>query len=135
MATKETAQYKEAVGRRKTATARVRITPSKATSVVVNEKPLEEYFSSAALSQNVLSVFAVAEGTGTYTVTALVHGGGLSSQAESVRLGIARALVAESAERRKALKKEGYLKRDPRSKERKKFGLRKARRRPQWSKR
>ena len=135
MATKEAAQYKEAVGRRKTATARVRITPSKATSVVVNDKPLEEYFGSDALSKNVLSVFSIAEGTGEYTVTAIVHGGGLSSQAESVRLGIARALVAESGERRKPLKKEGYLKRDPRSKERKKFGLRKARRRPQWSKR
>jgi small subunit ribosomal protein S9 len=135
MATKEVSRYIEAVGRRKTATARVRITPSKTTAVLINEKPLEEYFGSSALTQNVLSVFTIAEGTGAYTVSALVHGGGLSSQAESVRLGIARALVEESLERRKPLKKEGYLKRDPRAKERKKFGLRKARRRPQWSKR
>ncbi len=135
MATKSATQYIEAVGRRKTATARVRITPAKETSVVVNDKALQEYFGLLALAQTVLSVFEVDDTLGAYTITARVNGGGLSSQAESIRLGIARALVKEAADRRKPLKKAGYLKRDPRSKERKKFGLRKARRRPQWSKR
>ncbi len=131
----KTAQYIEAVGRRKTATARVRITPSKETAVVVNGKSAADYFRSKALEETILSVFAVDETLPKYAISAKVSGGGLSSQAESIRLGIARALVDEVAERRKPLKKEGYLKRDPRSKERKKFGLRKARRRPQWSKR
>ncbi|MBX9906447.1 30S ribosomal protein S9 [Patescibacteria group bacterium] len=135
MATKSATPYIEAVGRRKTATARVRITPSKETTVVVNEKSLQDYFGLLNLSHVVLSVFKVEDTIGNYTVTARVSGGGLSSQAESIRLGIARALVKETPDRRKPLKKEGYLKRDPRSKERKKFGLRKARRRPQWSKR
>ncbi len=126
--------YIEAVGRRKTATARVRITPAKESEIIVNDKKLETYFS-ATLVHVVQSVFAINEGTKPYSVTARVSGGGLSSQAESIRLGIARALVKESLDRRKLLKKAGFLKRDPRSKERKKFGLRKARRRPQWSKR
>lgn len=131
----KTATYIEAVGRRKTATARVRLSPAKETVVVVNEKSMADYFHSKALEEVVLSVFLVDEAYPKYAISAKVMGGGLSSQAESIRLGIARALVAEVAERRKPLKKEGYLKRDPRSKERKKFGLRKARRRPQWSKR
>ncbi len=131
----KTAQYIEAVGRRKTATARVRITPAKETAVVVNGKSAADYFRSKALEETILSVFLVDETLPKYSISAKVSGGGLSSQAESIRLGIARALVDEVAERRKPLKKEGYLKRDPRSKERKKFGLRKARRRPQWSKR
>lgn len=131
----KTEKYIEAVGRRKTATARVRITPAKETTVVINELPIAEYFKLKELEHVVNSVFAVDEKSGTYEVTAKVRGGGLSSQAESIRLGIARALVKEEADRRKPLKKAGYLKRDPRSKERKKFGLLKARRRPQWSKR
>lgn len=128
-------KYTEAIGRRKTATARVRITPAKDRSVTVNEKSLEEYFSADAHVSDVLSVFATDESLSGYTVTAKVRGGGLSAQAEAVRHGIARALVKESEERRSPLKKAGFLKRDPRSKERKKFGLRKARRAPQWSKR
>ena len=70
-----------------------------------------------------------------YTITAKVNGGGIAAQAEAIRLGIARALVKEKAERRGVLKLAGYLKRDPRSVERKKPGLRKARKRPAWSKR
>jgi len=129
-------RYIEAVGRRKTASARVRITPAKETSVVVNEKPLAEYFSFETHQKDVESVLGVEEaGVGTYTITAKVHGGGLSSQAEAIRLGIARALVKEKEDRRVALKKEGFLKRDPRSVERKKFGLLKARKKPAWSKR
>jgi len=129
-------KYIEGIGRRKTASARVRLTPAKDTSILVNEKPLAEYFVHDALQKDVLSVFDVEEaGVEHYSITAKVSGGGLSSQAESIRLGIARALVKEKLERRGALKRAGFLKRDPRSVERKKFGLRKARRRPQWSKR
>lgn len=134
--TKNTAAYTEGIGRRKSATARVRVTPAQSTSITVNDKPLEEYFKHAAEVKDVRSVLEVENaGIGDYTVTARVSGGGISAQAEAIRLGIARALVGEKIDRRTTLKKAGYLKRDPRSVERKKFGLRKARRRPQWSKR
>lgn len=129
-------QYIEAIGRRKTASARVRITPSKEQKILVNEKPLAEYFAADAHQRDVLSVLETKDaGIDTYSITAKVHGGGLSSQAEAIRLGIARALVKEKADRRIPLKREGYLKRDPRSVERKKFGLNKARKSPQWGKR
>ncbi|MEZ4200150.1 MAG: 30S ribosomal protein S9 [Candidatus Paceibacterota bacterium] len=131
-----TKKYIEGIGRRKTASARVRLTPAKATTFSIDGKTLEEYFGHEALIQDVQSVLATEDaGIENYEITAKVSGGGLSSQAEAIRLGIARALVKEKADRRSALKKEGFLKRDPRSVERKKFGLRKARRRPQWSKR
>ena len=129
-------KYIEGIGRRKSASARVRIVPSKNQNIVVNDKALAEYFSASAHQKNVLSVLQMEDtDMGTYSITAKVQGGGLSSQAEAIRLGIARALVKESSDRRIPLKRAGFLKRDPRSVERKKFGLRKARRRPQWSKR
>jgi small subunit ribosomal protein S9 len=129
-------QYIEGIGRRKTASARVRLVSSKQQNITINSKPLAEYFASLALQSNVLSVLATPEaGIQTYIITAKVNGGGLSSQAEAVRLGIARALVKEKNERRTPLKRAGFLRRDPRSVERKKFGLKKARRRPQWAKR
>lgn len=128
--------YVEGIGRRKTATARVRLTPAKETTIVVNDKPLTEYFPHVALQKDVQSVLDTKDaGIQDYTITAHVNGGGISSQAEAIRLGIARALVKEKAERRSPLKLLGFLKRDPRSVERKKFGLRKARKRPAWSKR
>ena len=131
-----TGTYIEGIGRRKTATARVRLTPAKSTSVLVNEKSLADYFAHTGLQKEVLEVLDAEDaGIETYTISAHVKGGGLSSQAEAIRLGIARALVKEKADRRKVLKPLGFLKRDPRSVERKKFGLLKARRRPQWSKR
>jgi small subunit ribosomal protein S9 len=131
-----TAKYTEGIGRRKTSTSRVRLTPAKTTSILVNEVPLAEYFKSLAHQKDVMSVLGAAEaGIEDYEITAKVSGGGLSSQAEAIRLGIARALVKEKATRRSVLKPLGFLKRDPRSVERKKFGLLKARRRPQWSKR
>jgi small subunit ribosomal protein S9 len=131
-----TERYIEGIGRRKTASARVRITPAKETSIVVNDKVFDKYFGYEAHTNNLKSVLGVEEaGVGDYTITAKVHGGGLSSQAEAIRLGIARALVKEKADRRTALKKEGFLKRDPRAVERKKPGLRKARKRKAWSKR
>ncbi|HMO78553.1 MAG TPA: 30S ribosomal protein S9 [Candidatus Paceibacterota bacterium] len=135
MATK-TGIYIEGIGRRKTATARVRLTPATATTIVVNDKPHTEYFKHLSL-QGVLASVLETENAGIehYTITVKVLGGGISAQADAIRLGIARALVKEKGARRTPLKREGYLKRDPRSVERKKFGLRKARKRPAWSKR
>jgi len=131
-----TARYIEGIGRRKTSTARVRITPAKETKVTVNEKTLVEYFANEAFEAKVLSVLNIEDsGIEHYEITVKVSGSGLSSQAEAVRLGIARALVEEKADRRGILKPLGFLMRDPRSVERKKFGLRKARKAPQWSKR
>jgi len=129
-------KYIEGIGRRKTASARVRITPAKDQSITINEKTLEDYFAATALQKNLLSVFDAEDAVlGTYSISAHVQGGGLSSQAEAIRLGIARALVKEDEERRIPLKRAGFLKRDPRSVERKKFGLKKARKSPSWSKR
>lgn len=136
MATTTKATYIEGIGRRKTATARVRLTPAKETSITVNNKAHNEYFKHLALQGVLASVLDTKDaGIETYTITAKVVGGGISAQADAIRLGIARALVKEKESRRVPLKREGYLKRDPRSVERKKFGLRKARKRPAWSKR
>lgn len=131
MATVKT--YTEAIGRRKTATARVRITPSKAVSITVNDKDLNEYFPLTIMRKEARASLDTLGAL--YSVTARVSGGGLKSQAEAIRLGIARALIEINPEQRKDLKVKGYLKRDPRAKERKKFGLKGARRAPQWSKR
>ena len=125
--------YTEAVGRRKTASARVRITPAKNSSVMVNGKTAEEYF---PLKQMVTTVFSPMQVVGgVYAVTVKVSGGGHKAQAEAVRHGLSRAIIALIPEQRKDLKVKGFLKRDPRAKERKKFGLKAARRAPQWSKR
>jgi small subunit ribosomal protein S9 len=132
----ETKQYIEGIGRRKTATARVRITKAKESRVIVNEQPIAEYFYASTLQKNIIAVLETENaGIEHYEVSAKVQGGGLSSQSDAIKLGIARALVKEKADRRIPLKRAGYLKRDPRAVERKKFGLKKARRRPQWSKR
>ncbi len=89
-----TEQYIEGIGRRKTASARVRLTPAKETTVVVNEKSLSDYFQNEAFEKDVMSVLATEEaGVGDYTITVKVSGSGLSAQSEAVRLGIARALV------------------------------------------
>lgn len=125
--------YTEAVGRRKTATARVRITAAKSSSMTVNGKEADAYF---PLDQMVKTAFAPMQILGaTYSVSAHVRGGGLKAQAEAVRHGLSRAIIAVVPEQRKDLKVKGFLKRDPRAKERKKFGLQAARRAPQWSKR
>lgn len=132
---KNMATYIEGIGRRKTASARVRLTPAKTQTITINDKSLVDYFHSSALEHAVLSVFAVNEHTGNYAVSAHVAGGGICGHADAIRLGIARALVKENPERRIPLKRAGFLMRDPRSKERRKFGLKKARKAPQWSKR
>lgn len=127
--------YIEAIGRRKTATSRVRMTPAKSLSIVVNDKPMAEYFKAKSHQSVIEKVFKMEGIPDGYSISAHVKGGGLASQAEAIRLGISRVLVEESHDRRAVLKKAGYMKRDPRAKERKKFGRRKARKSPQWSKR
>jgi len=131
MTAKET--YIESVGRRKTATARARITPAEKLSIMINDRPLDQYFKTETLQKVVQDALATIGSA--YTVSVKVIGGGVAAQAEAVRHAIARALVKEDPTRRKELKVAGYLKRDPRAKERKKFGLKGARRAPQWSKR
>jgi small subunit ribosomal protein S9 len=126
-------KYTEAVGRRKTATARVRITPSKKDHMVVNDKSVSDYFKRNVLVDIARAALAISGGK--HEVSARVSGGGPEAQAEAVRHATARALVILNPEQRKDLKVRGFLKRDPRMKERKKFGLKGARRAPQWSKR
>ena len=134
MTDKAEAKYIETVGRRKTSVARVRITESAKTTFLINEdKDLETYFPTREMHTIAKQPFAdIVE---KFKVTAHINGGGIHSQAEALRHGIARGLVEFRAELRKTLKKAGYLKRDPRAKERRKFGLKKARKAPQWSKR
>ncbi len=128
-------KYIEAVGRRKTAVARVRVTlgGSKA-SFTVNDKPLNEYFPLSE-HQMVARESLTATKTEGATVTVQTKGGGIHAQAEAIRLGIARALLVSDKEFRSTLKPAGYLMRDPRKVERKKPGLKKARKSPQWAKR
>lgn len=126
-------RYIEAVGRRKTSTARVRVTPAAKLSITINDREFETYFPVPEIRKNIKNVFT--DIGDKFIVTAKVVGGGISSQAEAIRLGIARALVKDDANLRTGLKLKGYLKRDPRSVERKKPGLKKARKRPTWSKR
>lgn len=132
MTTKEN-KYIETVGRRKTSVARVRITPATKTTVVVNEREFENYFPTVDLRAIVLS--ALADLPNKYTITAKLNGGGISSQAQALRHGIARGVIKDEPALRTQLKVKGLLKRDPRAKERRKFGLKKARKAPQWSKR
>lgn len=127
-------KYIETIGRRKTATARVRLTPATKASYVINDKDLATYFPTEELQKIVTDPFTTLEGK-TYAVSVKVSGSGIHSQAEAVRHGISRGLVVENEDDKTTLKHEGFLKRDPRSKERRKFGLKKARKAPQWSKR
>jgi len=127
--------YTAAIGRRKTSTARVRITPSTKTSIVVNDKPVEQYFPTKELFKIASEALHKPENLQNFTVTVIVKGGGVHSQAEAVRHGIARALTKSDETLRVEIKKLGFLKRDPRAKERRKFGLKKARKSSQWSKR
>lgn len=133
--TKDSKTYIETVGRRKTATARVRLWASAKTAVIVNEKELEKYFRLPELQRVATEPFALLNLPEKFRVSAKIVGGGINAQAEALRHGIARALNAHNVELRKKLKKAGFLKRDPRVKERRKFGLKKARKAPQWSKR
>jgi small subunit ribosomal protein S9 len=134
-ATETKTKYFEAVGRRKTAVARARITPAAKQSFEINGKDLASYFVTSEMQMIVEAAFAEAKLTQKFKVTALLSGGGIHSQAEALRHAISRSLLDYDIELRKKLKKAGFLKRDPRAKERRKFGLKKARKSPQWSKR
>ncbi|PIR68390.1 30S ribosomal protein S9 [Candidatus Nomurabacteria bacterium CG10_big_fil_rev_8_21_14_0_10_35_16] len=131
--------YIEAIGRRKTSTARVRITESSKASFVVNGKDAKDYFQTEdtrRLVQDpiIKGITALFPGK-KWSVEVKISGGGIHSQAEALRHGLSRAFVKLNAEARPKLKALGFLKRDPRAKERRKFGLKKARKAPQWSKR
>ena len=126
--------YYYAVGRRKTSVAQVKLF-SGTGSIVVNGKDINVYFPNIILQDTVHSALRAVGQEGVFDINVSVNGGGITGQAESIRLGISRALEKKNAEVRKPLKALGYLRRDPRKKERKKYGLKKARRAPQWSKR
>ena len=128
-------KYFEAVGRRKTAVARVRLFPAKATGFEVNGQTLESYFPVKEMQATAAEAFATGAAAEKFIVTAKLSGGGIAAQSEALRHGIARALLVYDVQLRGKLKKAGFLKRDARAKERRKFGLKKARKSPQWSKR
>jgi small subunit ribosomal protein S9 len=135
MATDTKNKYIEAVGRRKTAVARVRILPSSKNSITINEKDIADYFSTQDLRTIVQDALSKSEIGEKFVVTVHVSGGGIHAQAEAIRHGLSRTLVARDENVKNVLKKLGFLKRDSRQVERKKFGLKKARKSPTWSKR
>ncbi|HUD04152.1 MAG TPA: 30S ribosomal protein S9 [Candidatus Paceibacterota bacterium] len=135
MTTETKTRYFEAVGRRKTAVARVRITPAAKTTFILNDKDLAGYFPTEMLRMTAEEAFVKSKIAQKFAVSAKLSGGGISGQAEALRHGISRALLEYDGELRKKLKKLMFLRRDPRMKERRKFGLKKARKSPQWSKR
>ena len=128
-------RYWEAVGRRKKATARVRLFTRGDKTIVVNDKPYGEYFNTKEQQKVTEESLQKMKSANRFRVSAHVSGGGLNAQAEAIRHGIARALVEFNPDFRKRLRRSGFLTRDPRMKERKKFGLKAARKRPQWAKR
>lgn len=128
-----TVQYM-ATGRRKTSVARVRLIPGSG-KIVINKRDIDEYFDYDTLKVTVKEPLVVTDTLGKYDVIVNVHGGGFSGQAGAIRHGIARALVEVNEEFKPILRKAGFLTRDARMKERKKYGLKKARRAPQFSKR
>ncbi len=121
-------------GRRKKSIARVYVTPGTG-KITVNKRDIDEYFGLETLKVVVRQPLTLTGLDGKYDVKVNVHGGGFTGQAGAIRHGLARALASMDPELRAALKKEGYLTRDPRMKERKKYGLKAARRAPQFSKR
>ena len=131
----EQLRYYYARGRRKEASAQVRLYPGGSGKIIVNDKPLEEYF---PLERNILAVLSPLRVTGMegkFDITVKVKGGGISGQADAIKLGIARALTLYDPQLRPVLKQYGFLTRDPREKERKKVGLKRARKAPRYSKR
>lgn len=127
-------RYFEAVGRRKTAVARVRLF-TKQGDFIVNEKQYRTYFPTASLQRITEEALRKMKLWERFRISVKVYGGGTKAQAEAIRHGLARCLIKFNADFRKRLKRAGFLTRDPRAKERKKFGLKKARRAPQWAKR
>lgn len=130
----EEIRYYEAVGRRKRATARVRLYPGDG-QMVVNGKPLQEYFGRMQDWQAVTAPLKATKNENRFNLSVLVQGGGITGQAAAIRHGVARALLKSSPEAKDVLREGGFLTRDPREKERKKFGLKRARKAPQYTKR
>ncbi len=128
-------KYWEAVGRRKTAVARVRLFTRGEKAFLVNQKPYNIYFPTSELQQIIQAALEKMKCLDKFRVSVIVKGGGLHAQAEAIRHGISRALTLFNPDFRKRLKKAGFLTRDSRMRERKKFGLKRARRAPQWQKR
>lgn len=128
-------QYYEGLGRRKTATARVRLYPGGDGTILVNNKPAGEYFGREWDLKHLSEPLVLTNNAGRFNVSVLVKGGGVTGQAGAVRLGIARALLKADPDYRPTLRKFKLLTRDPRAKERKKPGLKRARKAPQYTKR
>ena len=122
-------------GRRKKAIARVRLIPAGSGNIVINDRTLADYFPQGTLQYIIKQPLVLTETEAKYDIFVNVIGGGFTGQAGAIRLGISRALLQAEENVRPALKKAGFLTRDPRAKERKKYGLKKARRTPQFSKR
>ena len=127
--------YITAVGRRKTAIASVRMTTAAKSSLLVNGKTPKDYFKTDLRAKIAEEALATAQSVENYAVTAHVESGGIAAQADAVRHAISRAITKAESNTRAVLKAAKFLKRDPRAKERKKPGLKKARKAPQWSKR
>ena len=134
MAKKAAAQKFYGTGRRKSSIARVYLTPGKG-EITINKRSIDEYFGLETLKVIVRQPLVATENDAKFDINVNVRGGGYTGQAGAIRHGIARALLKVDAENRPALKKAGFLTRDPRMKERKKYGLKAARRAPQFSKR
>lgn len=128
-------QYFYGTGRRKSAIAKVRIYPDDGTAIIVNDKPMEEYFNWLPWQSTVREPFATSGTVGRFRVMAKVTGGGVNAQAEAIRHGISRALVVFDPNLKSSLRRAGFITRDPRVKESKKYGLKRARRAPQYTKR
>ena len=128
-------KFFEAIGRRKTAAARVRLFPEGGKGISVNGKEFKEYFPNLQLQEIIKSPLNLVEAQDKFGFSIKLKGGGVQAQAEAVRHGIAKTLILFNLEFRQKLKKAGFLTRDPRMRERKRFGLKRARRAPQWSKR
>ena len=128
-------QYFYATGKRKTAIAKVRLYPDDGTAIIVNGKPMEEYFNWLPWQSTIREAFVTSDTVGRFRVMAQVIGGGVNAQAEAIRHGIARALVVSDPSLKTSLRRAGFITRDARVKESKKYGLKRARRAPQYTKR
>ncbi len=128
-------RYFEAVGRRKTSQARVKLFTQGEKEIIINQRSLKDYFPTLELQQIATDPLKKMKCKDQFRVLVITRGGGIHSQSEAVRLGVARALLKFNPDFRKKLKKIGFLTRDSRMRERKKFGLKRARRAPQWQKR
>ncbi len=128
-------QYFYGTGKRKSAIAKVRLYPDDGTAIIVNGKPMEEYFNWLPWQSTIKEPFVVSNTVGRFRVMTQVIGGGVNAQAEAIRHGIARALIISDPSLKAGLRRAGFITRDARVKESKKYGLKRARRAPQYTKR